>query len=369
MKKIADRFKACIRDADILCRIGGDEFALLVPDITNLNDVDKIARRIIDSFKQPLTVSGHKFSSTVSAGIAIYPNNGRDGKSLLKKADIAMYKAKEGGKSNLQYFNNYLSREINLRNDIKKDLKNAIHNGELFLCYQPLIDAKTKKTVCLEALIRWKHPRKGIIGPVEFIPIAEETRHIISIGEWVLKNACKQLKEWHKTGRTDCGLSINVSAIQLQQPDFAEGVIRILLETGLLPKYLMLEITESVLIESVYNVKRNLNRLSKSGVKISIDDFGTGYNSLKYVQTLAANSLKIERTFVFNIKADINKVIIDAIISLGHKINAEIIAEGVETKEQYEYLKEKGCNIIQGYYFSKPLLPEEATEFLKVNSN
>lgn len=254
--------------------------------------------------------------------------------------------------------------------NIKSDLKNAIDNGELFLCYQPLIDASTKKIVSVEALIRWKHPRKGIISPLEFIPIAEETGLIMPIGDWVLANACKQFKEWHKLGFTECRLSVNVSVVQLQQPDFAEAANLIFLKEGIAPKNIELEITESVLIDlSNHNILKNLDFLRKQGVKVSIDDFGTGYNSLKYIQKLAISTIKIDKTFVSNINADINKIIIDFIISLGHRINAEIIAEGIETKEQYEYLKEQGCDIIQGYYFSKPLLPEEVTEFLKINRN
>jgi EAL domain-containing protein (putative c-di-GMP-specific phosphodiesterase class I) len=296
------------------------------------------------------------------------PNDGQYGKIFLK-GDIAMYKTRKNDNNKLQYFNNCMNGEMRLCSNMKRDLRNAIENEEFFLCYQPLIDIRIKKVVCMEALIRWKHPRKGIISPMEFIPIAEETGLILPIGQWVLKTACSQLKEWHDMGYNNFGLSVNVSVIQLQQPDFAETVSRIIAENRLLPEYLELEITESAFMESARTVARNLNSLRKRGIKVSIDDFGTGYNSLKYIQKLAVNSLKIDKTFVYNIKDDINKVIIDAIISLAHKINAEITAEGVETKEQYEYLKKKGCNKIQGYYFSKPLLPEEAAEFLKINSD
>lgn len=365
LKRVTEKLNSCIRNSDTLSRIGGDEFAILIPGISNINEVDEITNRIFKLFKIPLDVNGHKLYVTISIGVAVYPDNGRDGKTLLKKADIAMYKAKESGKSSLKYFNNYMSRAINLRSDIKKDLGTAIKNGEFFLCYQPLVDTSTKKAICLEALIRWKHPRKGIISPMEFIPIAEDTKLIVPIGEWVLSNACKQLKEWHAMGYTGCTISVNVSIIQLQQPDFAEIVCRILAETGLLPENLELEITESVFMESTHLVAKNLYYLKKQGVKISIDDFGTGYCSLNYLQKLAINNLKIDRSFICNIKVDVNKAIIDAVISLGHKINIEITAEGVETKEQYDYLKKKGCDKVQGYYFSKPLLPEEIIKFLE----
>lgn len=367
LKKVAARLKSCIRNTDILCRVGGDEFAILLPNLNSINEADEIAQKIIDSFNSPLIVKEYKLSSSISIGIAVYPDNGMHGKMLLEKADIAMYKAKEKGKSNLRHFNNYMMEEISLRNNIRSDLRDAIDNGELFLCYQPLIDARTKRVVRVEALIRWKHLKKGIISPIDFIPVAEETKLIIPIGKWVLKNSFKQLKGWHELGFKDFRLSVNASVVQLQKPEFAEVVSKILLEEGISANHIELEITESVLMDSVYNLSNNLNLLREQGVKVSIDDFGTGYNSLKYIQKFGVDCIKIDRTFVSNVNEDINKKIINHIISLGHSINAEIIAEGVETKEQYEYLKEQGCDIIQGYYFSKPLLPEEATEFLRVN--
>ncbi|WP_238883446.1 GGDEF and EAL domain-containing protein [Clostridium sp. YIM B02551] len=369
LKKIATRIKSCIRNIDILCRIGGDEFAILLPHINGINEADEIAQRILDSFNYTLIVKRYKLSSSISIGIAVYPDNGRNGKVLLEKADIAMYKAKEEGKNNLRHFNNYMMKEIGFRNNIGSDLKDAIDNGELFLCYQPIIDARTKRVVRMEALIRWKHLKKGIISPVDFIPVAEETKLIIPIGEWVLKSALKQLKEWHEAGFKDFRLSVNASVVQLQKPDFAKDVSKLLEEEGISAKYIELEITESALIDSVYNLSNNLKLLREQGIKVSIDDFGTGYNSLKYIQKFNVDCIKIDRTFVSNVNDERNKIIISHIISLGHSIDAEIIAEGVETKEQYEYLKEQCCDTIQGYYFSKPLLPEEAIEFLRENSN
>ena len=367
LKKIAARLKSCIRNTDALCRIGGDEFAILLSNLNSINEADEIAQRIIDSFKVPIDISVNKLSSSISIGMAIYPDNGIDGETLLKRADVAMYKAKEEGKNSLRHFNKYMIEEIILRNNIKRDLKDALDNEELLLCYQPLIDARTKRVVRFEALIRWKHPKKGIIGPLDFIPATEETKLIIPIGEWVLKNTFMQLKEWHELGLKDFTLSVNASIVQLQKPDFAETVIEMLLDVGISPKYIELEITESVLMDSVYTVEKNLSLLRKQGIKVSIDDFGMGYNSLKYIQKFDVDCIKIDRTFVSNIDDDINKIIIKHIISLGHSINAEIIAEGVETQEQYKYLKKQGCDIIQGFYFSKPLLAEEATKFLKAN--
>lgn len=249
--------------------------------------------------------------------------------------------------------------------DIKCDLRTAIAEKQFFLCYQPLVDTKTKKMVWMEALIRWKHPKKGIISPLDFIPVAEETGLIVPIGEWVLENACRQLKEWHVKNNIKYGVSVNVSAIQLKQSGFINFVDNILKTNKLTPKYLEIEMTESENFESPsQTVKKNIEQLRELGVKIAIDDFGTGYNSLKNIQTFNIDGLKIDKIFISNIKDDINKIIIDTIILLAHKIKAEVTAEGVETKEQYDYLKNQGCDRIQGYYFSKPLLPENLTKYM-----
>lgn len=239
--------------------------------------------------------------------------------------------------------------------DMKYDLITALEKNQFFLCFQPIVDAKSSKMLWMEALIRWKHPGKGIISPMDFIPAAEKAGLIVPIGEWVLENACKHLKKWQLMSNINYGVSVNVSAIQLHQPGFSEYVGNTLSKNGLKPESLEIEITESVLIESSQTVKKNIVQLSKQGIKITLDDFGTGYNSLKYIQEFLIDGIKIDKTFISNIKVDINRIIIDSVISLGHKINAEVTAEGVETKEQYEYLKAQGCDKVQGYYFSKPL--------------
>lgn len=246
--------------------------------------------------------------------------------------------------------------------DLKTDLNYAIDNEEFYLCYQPLINTKTNKMIGMEALLRWNHPHRGKISPKEFIPIAEETMHIIPIGEWVIRQACNQLKSWHNMGYNKYIISVNVSVIQLQQKGFARMVLKTLEETGLTPEYLQLEITETVHMEYNSIISKNLMRLKRQGIKFSIDDFGTGYNSLNYLQSIEVDNLKIDKSFIDDFKSKVNQSIIEMIILLGHKINAAIIAEGVETKEQYEFLKQQECDIVQGYYVSEPLLPEEMTE-------
>ncbi len=365
LKRIAARLKSCIRASDLLGRIGGDEFAILVPDIKSIHEVDEIAQRIIDSFNYPIIISRYRLNTSTSIGIADYSDHIADGKTLLKRADIAMYKAKERGKNNLQHFTEGILEERVFRNDIRRDLTDAIDKNELYLLYQPLINAGTKQLVKLEALIRWRHSKNGIINPADFIPVAEETNLIIPIGEWVLKNALDQLRKWHELGYKDFLLSVNASIVQLQKPGFADTVSRILAETGISPEYIELEITESALIASMEPIVNNLRLLRRLGIRFSIDDYGTGYNSLIYIQKFEVDCIKIDKTFVNDIDENISNIIIKHLISLGHNINAEIVAEGVETKEQFEYLKEQGCDTIQGYYFSEPLLPEAAEEFLK----
>ncbi len=365
LKKAARKIQTFSRREDILCRLGGDEFALLITDFPKAENIDEIAQRILGLFSQPANICGIKLYNTISIGISIYPDDDKDGKKLLEKADIAIYKAKKNGKNNIQYYSEAISNDVHLHNNIKENLKSAFEKNEFFLCYQPLIDSNTKKMVGVEALLRWRHPKNGIINPLDFIPIAEKTLLIIPIGEWVLKEACRQLKEWHEKGYTGYSISVNVSVVQLQQSSFKETVSNILNEVGLKPEYLEIEITESAFIESTKAITCNLNYLSRLGIKIAIDDFGTGYNSFKYLSRLVIDCLKIDKMFVSNIKTNMNKVIIDTVIALGHRINAKIVAEGVETQEQYEYLLKNGCDKIQGYYFSKPVLAEEIVDFFE----
>jgi EAL domain-containing protein (putative c-di-GMP-specific phosphodiesterase class I) len=269
--------------------------------------------------------------------------------------------------SNIKYIEHrreeYMENKYYKHFDIRNELSKVIENDELFLCYQPLINTKTNKMVGMEALVRWRHPEKGIISPMDFIPIAEETKHIIAIGEWVLRNACMQMKTWLDMGYKKYGISVNISVVQLKQQNFSEVVTGILNATGLLPEFLVLEITETVCMESSNMITRNLMRLKNKGIKISIDDFGTGYNTLNYLQTIEINHLKIDKTFISNFETNVNQAVIEMIIKLGHRINAKIIAEGVETKEQYDYLKQMECDTIQGYFFSEPLLAEEMVDF------
>ncbi|AIS53538.1 diguanylate cyclase domain-containing protein [Thermoanaerobacter kivui] len=369
LKKIARKLKACLRESDTVSRVGGDEFVILLPDIMDIDDTNKVANRILELFNQPIKFNNHELYVTISIGIAIYPDHGKNERAIVKNADIAMYKAKRDGKNSFQYFDSITRKEVEVASTIRRDLRLALEKGQFFLCYQPLVDIRTGKVTSMEALLRWQHPKKGLISPIHFIPIAEETRQIISIGEWVLRAACRQMKEWLNMGYSGFNVSVNVSVHQLQQPDFAKVVFDILNEIELEPRYLELEITETILIEAMETVVRNLYRLKEVGVKIIIDDFGTENSSFKYLQKFTVDGLKIDRSFVSEIKVEVNKAIVDAIIFLGHRMKLGVTAEGVETKEQLDCLIESGCDKVQGYYFSKPLPPDEAIRMVQKESN
>ncbi|MEQ6359321.1 EAL domain-containing protein [Thermoanaerobacter thermohydrosulfuricus] len=369
LKKIAKKLKACLRESDTVSRVGGDEFVILLPDIINMDDTNKVANRILELFNQPIKFNNHELHVTISIGIAIYPDHGKNERVIVKNADIAMYRAKRDGKNGFQYFDSITRKEVEVASTIRRDLRLALEKGQFFLCYQPLVDIRTGKVTSMEALLRWQHPKKGLISPIHFIPIAEETRQIISIGEWVLRAACRQMKEWLNMGYSGFNVSVNVSVHQLQQPDFAKVVFDILNEIELEPRYLELEITETILIEAMETVVRNLYRLKEVGVKIIIDDFGTENSSFKYLQKFTVDGLKIDRSFVSEIKVEVNKAIVDAIIFLGHRMKLGVTAEGVETKEQLDCLIESGCDKVQGYYFSKPLPPDEAIRMVQKESN
>ncbi|OXT06363.1 GGDEF domain-containing protein [Thermoanaerobacterium thermosaccharolyticum] len=365
LRKVAKKLKACLRETDMVSRVGGDEFVILLTDISSTDETDKVAKRILELFNLPIKLNNHELYVTISMGIAIYPDHGKSERAILENADIAMYKAKRNGKDSFQYFDMVMRSEVEFANAIKRDLRLALEKNQFFLHYQPIVDARTGTVVSMEALLRWQHPKKGIISPIHFIPTAEETRQIISIGEWVLKTACKQRKEWLDMGYSGFSVSVNVSVHQLQQPDFSKVVRDILNEIQLESRYLELEITETVLIEAVDTVVENLYNLKKAGVKIIIDDFGTENSSFRYMQKFAFDGLKIDRSFVSEIKVDVNKAIVDAIILLGHRMKLRVTAEGVETKEQLDCLVKCGCDEIQGYYFSKPLPPDEAIRIIK----
>lgn len=356
LKEVAERLKKCVRLSDTVGRLGGDEFIVLLPDIEQIEDIIIICNRINTIFDSPLKIGEHEVSVMMSIGISVYPTDGEDGETLLRKADVAMYRAKSDGKSCYRFYSDGMSQSGADRLRLESRLRRAAERGELYLNYQPQVDINTGRIYGAEALMRWYDPGYGLISPKEFIPIAEESGLIIPIGEWLLRTACLQIKTWQDNGFNDIKLSVNISLRQFMQKEFAHTVDRILKEAGLDAGYLELELTESIIMNNAETVIKILNELKQIGVRLAIDDFGTGYSSLIYLKLMPIDIIKIDQSFVRDMTVDSDDAAIcDAIIKLAKSLDLEVIAEGVETMEQLELLRRLDCNNIQGYVISKPL--------------
>jgi len=365
LQAVSNRLKGCLREEDTLARIGGDEFTLLLPEIHDKNDSEKIAHKIIDNFKRPFNISGHELFISTSIGIAHYPDNGSTMETLIKHADIAMYHVKDNGKDNYQFYNDDMLEAYSRHLSLENDLRRALQNKEFKLYYQPQINIETNEISAMEALIRWEHPEKGTIPPTEFISLAEETRLIQPIGDWILETACKELKKWRDIGLVDVRIAVNLSAYQFEQDDIINKIIENLKKNNIPGNMLEIEITENVLMKDIENTINKLKKLSNYGVKIAIDDFGTGYSSLNYLKKLPIDTLKIDRSFIndmHNSKEDSS--IIKAIIAMAKGMNLNIISEGVETEEQLQQLIEWRCKNMQGFLFSRPITNFDAVKML-----
>lgn len=356
LQAVANRLNEAIRKEDTLARLGGDEFVFVTslgdnPD----NNVLVITAKLAACFNKPFDILEHHITISTSIGISIYPDDGTTIEELLRNADLAMYHAKELGSNQFQFYKQEMNELAMQRLENESELRHAIENKELFLCYQPQYDVQTKKILAVEALVRWRHPKKGIILPLDFIPIAEESGLIIPLGEWVLRTACEQNKAWQDQGLFPIRVAVNVSSRQFRQPNLVKTIANILKETGLKPEYLEIEVTENVIINNAEVVKL-ICELKEMGVQIVLDDFGTGNSSLNYLKQIPVDRLKIDQSFVQNI--DLNRsdeVIIHAIIAMANSLNIPVLAEGVETKGQLKFLQDENCNDIQGFFFSKPL--------------
>jgi diguanylate cyclase (GGDEF)-like protein len=365
LKKIAKRLLTTFRAEDTLARLGGDEFVVVITDLKKDKSIADIADKLQNIFKEPYKIVKRDTFITASVGISLYPRDGKTVNELLSTADLAMYRAKELGANQFQFYTQGMNKLARLRLKRENELRRAIENDEFFLTYQPQFDLATKKMVSLEALIRWKHPIKGTILPLDFIPLAEETGLIIPIGEWVLKTACKQNKAWQDKGLPSMPVSVNAGSYQFKQPNFVEKVKHILRDTGLKPEYLELEVTENVIVSNP-EVMKVIKELRDVGVEVSLDDFGTGNSSLSYLKKVHVDRLKIDQSFVSNIDVDkSDEVIIQAIIDMAHSLDYQVLAEGVETQKQMKFLISKNCQSAQGYYFSKPLSSQEIEVFMK----
>ena len=360
LQDIADRLRRCVRMDDTLARIGGDEFAIVLEGVSEIEEIALIAQKIVDIFSLPFTPSSQEIYVTPSVGISIYPMDGRDSDSLLKNADAAMYTAKEYGRNHFRFYTTDMNALAIQRFAMEGALRRAMEREEFTLHYQPQVDIKSGRVIGVEALMRWNHPERGLVPPGEFIPLLEENNLIIPIGEWVLRTACAQCRAWQDAGLPPLRMAVNLSARQFRQDNLVEMIDSILRETGISPKLLELELTEGLLMENISETSLILGQLKSRGVQVAIDDFGTGYSSLSYLKRFPIDRLKIDRSFVRDIITDSNDAAIAvAIISLGRSLGLSVIAEGVETREQLEFLGVQKCDEYQGYYFSRPVSPEE----------
>jgi diguanylate cyclase (GGDEF)-like protein len=356
LKKVAERLQGALRETDTVARLGGDEFVLLLPE-GNENPLSTvIVQRVMDAIARPLTIEGHEFFLTCSIGVSSYPVDGEDVETLIKHADIAMYRAKQTGRNNFQFYTAKMNEQALERLRLEGDLRLALERDEFILHYQPQVDLRSGRIVGMEALIRWQHPALGMVPPGRFIGLAEETGLIVPIGAWVLRTACAQIKAWQSAGLGFLRVSVNLSARQFYQRDLLESVGAVLAQSGLDPQYLEIELTESMVMTDVDSAVAILRGLKALGVQMSIDDFGTGYSSLSYLKRFPIDVLKIDQSFVRDITIDPDDAaIVTSIISLAHNLRLNVIAEGVETEAQLEYLRRHGCDEIQGYYFSRPV--------------
>ncbi|MEW9671355.1 EAL domain-containing protein [Ammoniphilus sp. 3BR4] len=365
LQEIAVRLASCMREGDLVARVGGDEFNVILPDTDRENALE-IAEHVLDAFKRPFYIDAYELYVTTSIGISVFPYDGEDAPVLTKNADAALYRAKEQGKNQYNVYHSGMNIQSYRTFIMQNELRKAIEREEFVLVYQPRVEMDSGQIRSAEALLRWNHPSWGMVLPSEFIPLAEETGQIVEIGEWVLKEVCQQIREWQKAGLSPVRIAVNVSAQQFLQKGLSDSIHGILLETGLSPELLEVEITESVIMGNEETITRTLNQLKAMGICISIDDFGTGYSSLNYLRRFPVHALKIDQSFVrdiSNIQGD-STALVSTMISLAHSLKMSVIAEGVETEEQLNMLRKYNCQEFQGYLFSPPVSSKEFEDFL-----
>lgn len=366
LQEVGRRLRNCVREVDTVARIGGDEFSIVLVNLGEATDAEQVASKILKALAKPVQAEEHELYITTSIGISIYPKHDDNPEALLKKADSAMYQAKAQGRNNYQVYDPAMDHDTERRMTLENGLRRAIERDEFRVFYQPKIDAISSEITALEALIRWEHPTLGTLSPVEFIALAEETGLIIPIGEWVMRRACTDNKRWQDQGLPKVRVAVNLSGFQMQTKNFVGAVESVLEETGLQGEFLEFEIAETVIMQNPEFAVSVLTKLRDKGIHISIDDFGTGYSSLAHLKRFSVNTLKIDRTFVRDIEVNsTDAAITSAIISMGNSLNLKVIAEGVETEGQFAMLKDKHCDEMQGYLFSKPVPVEAVDDLLR----
>jgi len=366
LKEMARRFKKSLRADDVIGRLGGDEFVILTEEVDELSQISSIAHKILSSTIKPIVLQGEECRITASIGISIYPGNGTDEQSLIKNADMAMYFAKEEGRNNYQFYSKDIQSLSNKRFSIETNLRRALERNELSLEYQAKVDFKTGRITGVEALLRWENPSLGSITPTQFIPVAEETGLIVPIGRWVMKTACAQNVAWQRQGLPPVCMAVNLSLRQLMDDNLLEDIKAALDESGMAPNLLELEITESMVMQNPAHMIAVLTDIKKMGVRLAIDDFGTGYSSLAQLKHFPIDTLKVDRSFIRNLPQDSdNQAIIEAVIAMGKTLKLTVVAEGVETQEQEDFLRNLICDEMQGFYFSKPVAPDQFADLLR----
>lgn len=365
LQEVTRRIRECVRSSDTVSRQGGDEFVIMLPNLGELGDILPVVNKLIESIASPYELAGHVLHITTSVGVSVYPQDGSDIETLIKHADTAMYQAKEAGRNGYRFFTTEMNRAVARRVGLENKLRGALKRGELLLHYQPQVDLVSGQVIAAEALVRWQHPEEGLIAPVEFIPIAEETGMIVPIGEWVLNEACRQNQEWRNMGLRDIVVAVNLSPLQFQERNLTETISAALSRSGMPASALELEITESAMMKNPQQAIDMLNKINGLGIKVSIDDFGTGYSNLANLKHFPLDKLKIDQSFVHDLSTNNDDAaIVSAVISMAKSLKLRVIAEGVETIEQLRFLEKLSCDKIQGYHFSKPLPADEFGKLL-----
>jgi diguanylate cyclase len=355
-----------VRTSDTISRQGGDEFVLLLSEVVHGSDAARTAQKIVAALAAPHGIDRHELHITASIGVSLYPDDGQDAETLLKNADAAMYHAKARGPNSYQFFRSDMNTRAVERQRIEVDLRRALNRREFVMHYQPKLNLLTGEMTGAEALIRWMHPDRGLVPPMQFVPIAEDSGFIVPIGRWVLAEVCQQARTWIDAGLPPMPVSVNISGLEFRDRDFLENVYDVLGTHRLEPRFLELELTESVLMQHAKSTASVLKALKEIGVQIAIDDFGTGYSSLSYLRQFPIDVLKIDRSFVHEITAHPDRTpIVSAVISMGKGLNHRVIAEGVETRSQLAFLQASGCGEGQGYYFSQPVAADQFTQMLQ----